>query len=60
MGKNSKGKECGKGICQKRDGQYCARFADKRGKRQEDYFDTLPEARNWLEDTRYADKHSVV
>ncbi len=60
MGKNLKGKECGKGICQRKDGQYYARFVDKRGKRQEDYFATLPEARNWLEDARYADKHDNV
>lgn len=31
----------------------------KRGKRQDNYFFTLPEARNWLEDARYADKHDV-
>lgn len=59
MGKNLKGKECGKGICQRKDGQYYARFVDKRGKRREEYFATLPEARNWLEDARYADKHDV-
>ncbi len=29
----------------------------KSGKRMEDYFDTLPEARNWLEEVRYQDKH---
>lgn len=60
MGKNLKGKECGKGICQRKDGQYYARFVNKRGKRQENYFATLPEARNWLEDARYADKHDNV
>ena len=27
MGKNLKGKECGKGICQRKDGLYYARFA---------------------------------
>ena len=60
MGKNLKGKECGKGICQRKDGQYYARFVNKRGKRHENYFATLPEARNWLEDARYADKHDNV
>lgn len=60
MGKNLKGRECGKGICQRKDGQYYARFVDKRGKRQENYFPTLPEARNWLEDARYADKHDNI
>ena len=57
MGKNLKGKECGKGICQRKDGLYYARFVDKRGKRHEKYFSTIPEARNWLDDARYADKH---
>lgn len=26
MGKNLKGKECGKGICQRKDGKYAARY----------------------------------
>ena len=60
MGKNLKGKECGKGICQRKDGLYYARFVDKQGKRHEKYFSTLPEARNWLEDSKYADKHDTV
>lgn len=60
MGKNLNGKECGKGICQRKDGQYYARFVNKSGKRKEDYFATLPEARNWLESARYADKHDNV
>ena len=60
MGKNLKGKECGKGICQRKDGLYYARFVDKQGKRHEKYFPTLPEARNWLEDSKYADKHDTV
>ena len=49
MGKNLKGKECGKGICQRKDGLYYARFVDKTGKRHEKYLPTLPEARNWIE-----------
>ncbi len=57
MGKNLKGKECGKGICQRKDGLYCARFVDKYGKRHEKYFSTVQEARNWLDDARYTDKH---
>jgi len=60
MGKNLKGKECGKGICQRKDGLYTARFVDKRGKRHEKYFSTVPEARNWLDDLRYADKHDSI
>ena len=60
MGKSLKGKECGKGICQRKDGLFYARFVDKRGKRHEKYFPTLPEARNWLDDAKYADKHDNV
>ena len=60
MGKNLKGKECGKGICQRKDGLYHARFVDKAGKRHEKYFQTLPEARNWIEQAKYADKHEGV
>lgn len=60
MGKNLKGKDCGKGICQRKDGLYYARFVDKAGKRHEKYFQTLPEARNWIEESKYADKHEDV
>ena len=60
MGKNLKGKECGKGIHQRKDGLYSARFVDRFGKRHEKYFQTLPEARNWIEDSKYADKHDDV
>ena len=46
MGKNLKGKECGKGICQRKDGKFSARYSAKNGARREKHFDTLPEARN--------------
>ena len=59
MGKNLKGKECGKGISQRKNGLYCARFVDKCGKRHEKYFSSIPEARNWLDEARYEDKHDV-
>ena len=60
MGKSLRGKECGKGICQRKDGLYHARFVDKAGKRHEKYFQTIPEARNWIEQVKYADKHEDV
>lgn len=60
MGKNLKGRECGKGICQRKDGKYAARFIGQNGKRQERHFDTLPEARNWLADSQYEDKHGII
>ena len=57
MGKNLKGRECGKGICQRKDGKYYARFIDPQGKRRDGYFATLPEARNWLADAKYSCRH---
>ena len=60
MGKNLKGKECGKGIYQRKDGLFSARFVSRTGKRQEKYFQILPEARNWIEEAKYADKHEDV
>lgn len=57
MGKNLKGRECGKGICQRKDRKYYARFIDPQGKRRDGYFATLPEARNWLADAKYSSRH---
>jgi len=48
MGKDRRGKECGKGILQRKDGKYSARFYDSLGNRHEKHFATLPEARHWL------------
>ena len=56
MGKDLKGKECGKGICQRKDGLYLAQFVDKAGKRLDKCFQKLPEARNWLEEARVLDR----
>ena len=60
MGKDLKGKECGKGICQRKDGLYLARFVDKAGKRHDKCFRKLPEARNWLEEARVLDRQDRV
>ena len=60
MGKSLRGKECGKGICQRKDGLYYARFVDKTGKWHEKYLPTLPDARNWIEESKYADAHEDV
>ena len=60
MGKNLKGRECGKGICQRKDGKYSARYNNKHGRRLEKHFDTLVEARNWLADAKYNDRHDVI
>lgn len=60
MGKNLKGRECGKGISQRKDGKYTARFTGRDGSRRERHFKTLPEARNWLADAQYEDKHGKI
>ena len=60
MGKNLKNKECGKGIYQRKDGLYSARFVDRIGKRHEKYFKSIPEAKLWLEESKYADKHEDI
>ena len=57
MSKNLKGKEIGKGICQRKDGLYAARFVNRYGNRTTKYFSTIPEARNWLDEAKYADNH---
>ncbi len=58
MGKNLKDKEVGMGICQRKDGLFVARFMNRFGKRVEKSFPTLPQARNWIDEARYLDKHS--
>ena len=60
MGKNLKGKECGKGICQRKDGKYTARFIPVYGKRREKHFNTVSAAKNWLTDMQYADRHGEL
>lgn len=60
MGKNLKGREIGKGICQRKDGLYTARFVNKYGNRTTKCFKTVPEARNWLDEAKYADRHAEV
>ena len=60
MGKSLKGKECGKGISLRKDGKYTARFTPKDGSRREKHFDTLPEAKNWLADAQYEEKHGKI
>lgn len=60
MGKNLKGRECGKGICQRKDGKYAARYSASNGKRYERHFDTLPEARSYLADIQYEERHQGI
>ncbi len=60
MGLDLKGKELGKGLSQRKDGRYSARYRLKGGGRVEKYFKSLPEARNWLEDAKYKNRHDTV
>ena len=59
MGKDLKGKECGEGICQRKDRKYAARFLGRDGVRREKHFKTLAEAKNWLADAKYEEKHGL-
>ena len=60
MGKDLKNRELGQGLSQRKDGRYSARFVSLNGKRIEKYFKTLKEAKLWLEDMRYEQRHDVV
>ena len=57
MGKNLRGKELGTGLSQRKDGRYSARYVSN-GKRIEKYFNTPQEAKRWLEDKRYEERHA--
>lgn len=48
MGKDLKGKELGVGICQRKNGKYCARYTDRFGCRKSIYDDKLSDVRNKL------------
>lgn len=48
MGKDLNGKELGKGISQRKNGRYCARFDNRFGKRESIYGATLKEVKNKL------------
>lgn len=49
MGKDLKGKELGKGICQRKDGLYSARCT-QHGQSYGRYFKTVKEAKQWLKE----------
>ena len=59
MGKSLKGKELGKGISQRKDGRYQARFINRFGKRQTIYEMSLQEVRNQLKREQYEDFNSL-
>lgn len=59
MGKDLKGKELGKGISQRADGRYIARFTSKTGKRKTLYDFKLNELKRKLREAVYEDEHGL-
>ena len=59
MGMNLNGKELGKGLAQRKDGKFTARFVDKTGERKQKYFNTVADARRWLEDAKSKDRNET-
>ena len=59
MGKDLKGKELGKGITQRKDGRYFARYMDKYGQRKSLYSDSLRDIKKMLRDAIYEEEHGL-
>lgn len=59
MGKSLNGKELGKGITQRKDGLYQARFTNRFGKRQTIYGKTLTEVTKNLRNAQYEDEKQI-
>ena len=59
MGKSLKGKELGKGISQRKDGLYQARFINRFGKRQTIYAKTYNNITKKLRDAQYEDEKQI-
>ena len=60
MGKDRNGKELGKGLRQRPDGLYQARFTSKRGRRLNKTFLDIKDAERWLADSKYEDAHDIL
>lgn len=61
MGKDLKGRNLGKGICQRKDKRYSARFTVRYrgGLRVEKIFNNVHDAKKWLVDAQYAAAHGM-
>lgn len=59
MGQSLNGKELGKGITQRKDGLYQARFTNRFGKRQTLYATTITEITKKLRDEQYKDEKQI-
>ncbi len=60
MGKSITGKKLDKGITQRKDGLYSARFLSLSGKRKEKHFKDYQEARKWLAKAKAGDEEEVT
>ena len=60
MGKDLKGKELGKGLSQRKDGKYIARFTSVTGIRQQKLFQKLADGKKWIIDQKYLDEHRDI
>ncbi|MDD3570984.1 MAG: tyrosine-type recombinase/integrase [Lachnospiraceae bacterium] len=60
MGKDNRGKELGKGLSQRKDGKYTARFTNKYGNRIQFYDEKLAVVRMWLNNAIYDDAHNIT
>lgn len=60
MGRDLKGNEIGKGLTQRKDGYYSAKFTTREGVRKERYFEELKKAKQWLADAKYEDAHNTL
>ncbi len=59
MGKDLKGKELGKGITQRADGRYQARYTDKYGERRTIYSRKISDIKKMLRDAQYEDEYGL-
>ena len=59
MGKSLNGKELGRGITQRKDGLYQARFTNRFGKRQTIYANTVTEITKKLRNQQYQDEKQI-
>ncbi len=59
MGKSLKGKELGKGITQRKDGSYQARFTNRFGKRQTIYAKTVTEITRKMREEQFKDEKQI-
>lgn len=60
MGKDLKGREIGKGLCQRKDGRYVVRLTLPHGKPISRYFDNQKKAERWLIDVKYDIEHGNI